>query len=126
MTTHRLNRGAGFGTALLQTLPIRWQLGIGFAAAVALSAACMLFISAQLGQLASAVQQINRQTLPLVLAVDEMDLSRSDVQQFLTDVAATHDEGAYKEVDAAVARFARDAELFRQHYRAANDTRGLA
>jgi methyl-accepting chemotaxis protein len=126
MTPNRLNTGAGFGASPFHKLSIRWQLGIGFSAAVALSALCMLLIGTQLGRLASGVEQINRQSLPLVLAVDEMDLSRSDVQQFLTDVAATHDTGAYEEADEAVKRFAQDAELFRQHYRATGDAKGLA
>jgi methyl-accepting chemotaxis protein len=119
-------KGAALGAPWLHKLPIRWQLGIGFAATVVLTAACLLLIGIKLDTLADGVAHINRQSLPLVLAVDEMDLSRSDVQQFLTDVAATHDDGGFKEADEAVARFERDAETFRQHYRAVHDDQGLA
>ena len=34
-----------------------------------------------------------------------MDLSRSEVQQFLTDVAATHDRAAYTEAEESAKRF---------------------
>jgi methyl-accepting chemotaxis protein len=125
MNTNRLKIGTALGGAWLHKLPIRWQLGIGFSAAVVLTAATLLLVNLQLRQLSSGVTQINRHSLPLVLAVDEMDLSRSDVQQFLTDVAATHDDGGYKDAEEAVARFVHDAEVFRQHFRAQGDGQGV-
>jgi len=54
-----------------------------------------------------------------------MDLSRSEVQQFLTDVSATHDRAGYEESDAAAKRFLEGAAKFKQMYQRENDTARL-
>ncbi len=84
---------------------LKAQLGLGFAAVVATFLVALLVLGSQLMALEAGVQRIDQRSLPLVTAVDRMDLSRSEVQQFLTDVAATHDPGAYQEAEAAVKRF---------------------
>jgi len=84
---------------------LKAQLGLGFAAVVTTFLVALLVLGSQLMALEAGVLRINQRSLPLVTAVDRMDLSRSEVQQFLTDVAATHDPGAYQEADATVKRF---------------------
>ncbi|MBV8621105.1 MAG: hypothetical protein JOY84_19740, partial [Curvibacter sp.] len=78
-----------------------------------------------LSRLTGGVETIDDKTLPFVLTVDEMDLSRSDVQQFLTDVSATHDPDGYKDAEASAQRFQADVEKFRTRYKADGDSEGL-
>ena len=70
---------------------VKWKLGIGFSAVVGLFIITLLVMWVAISSLANGVRRMNDESLPLVLAVDQMDLSRSEVQQFLTDVSATHD-----------------------------------
>jgi len=74
-----------------------------------------------LGGLTQSVGIVNDQSLPLVLAIDEMDLSRSEVQQFLTDVSATHDADGFKEAQESAKRFQDGVDKFKQHYKTTND-----
>jgi methyl-accepting chemotaxis protein len=69
-----------------------------------------------ISSLAQAVGRMNNISLPLVLAVDQMDLSRTQVQQFLTDVSATHDPGGYKEAQNSANRFQESANQFRKFF----------
>ncbi len=110
---------------MLDNLRIGVRLGIGFAVVAGLFAVTLLAVGVSLSSLVQDVGQINDKTLPYVLVVDEMDLSRSEVQQFLTDVAATHDRAAYKEAEAAAKRFLNGAEKFRQLYQRENDANRL-
>jgi methyl-accepting chemotaxis protein len=63
------------------------------------------------------VRDTDRSTLPNVLLADAMDLSRSEVQQFLTDVSATHDPAGYKEAQVAADSFAKGIARFREVYK---------
>lgn len=90
---------------MLKTLPLKYQLGIGFGAVLAVFAAVILTIGYLLSGLTQSIGVISDQTVPLMLAVDEMDLSRSNVQQFLTDVSATHDPDGYKDAQESAKHF---------------------
>ena len=104
---------------------VKWQLGIGFAGIVGIFLATLLTIGVLLSRLTDDIGQVDRQSLPLVLAVDQMDLSRSEVQQFLTDVSATHDPAGFKDAQEAVSRFRESAEKFKQHFSRIGDSAKL-
>jgi len=110
---------------LFKNLPIRLQLGIGFAAVVGLFVVTLLTIGYLLMELTHAVGEVNDTSLPLVLAVDEMDLSRSEVQQFLTDVSATHDPDGYKDAQESAKRFEEGVDKFKQFYTQRHDSAKL-
>jgi methyl-accepting chemotaxis protein len=88
-----------------KNLSLRTQLGTGFAVVVGCFLLTLLVVAGLLSQLKTGVRDVAQHGLPLLLAVDQMDLSRSEVQQFLTDVSATHDPAGYKEADASAAEF---------------------
>ncbi|MDO8261986.1 MAG: methyl-accepting chemotaxis protein, partial [Gallionella sp.] len=106
-------------------LRIGVQLGIGFAVVVGLFAVTLLAVGASLSHLTQDVRQINEETLPYILVVEEMDVSRAEVQQFLTDVSATHDRAGYSEAEESAKRFLSGVEKYRQMYRRENDTDNL-
>ena len=110
---------------MFRSLRIKVQLGIGFAVVVGLFAFTLLVVGVLLSRLTQSVRQLTEESLPFVLVVDEMDLSRSEVQQFLTDVSATHDRAGYKEADDSARRFHSGVDKFRQLYRLENDQSSL-
>jgi hypothetical protein len=77
-------------------MKLKNQLLAGFAAVIGVFVLAMVVVGVYLNSLVNTVTTIKEDTLPFVLALDEMDLNRSEVQQFLTDVSATHDQAAFK------------------------------
>ena len=106
-------------------LRIGVRLGGGFAVVVGLFAVTLLAVGASLSQLTQDVRQINEVTLPYVLVVDEMDVSRSEVQQFLTDVATTYNTDGYKDAEEQANRFLSGVEKFKQKFQRENDADNL-
>lgn len=106
-------------------LRIGIRLAIGFAIVVALFLANLLQVGVSFSRLTQDIQQIKEETLPYVLVVDEMDTSRSEVQQWLTDVSATHNRDGYKEADAAAKRFLDGIAKYKGMYQRENDTENL-
>jgi methyl-accepting chemotaxis protein len=109
----------------MKNIRIGVRLAAGFAIVVALFVANMLLVWGSFNQVMLDVRQIKEETLPYVLVVDEMDTSRSEVQQFLTDVSATHDRAGYAESDKAAARFLSGVEKFKQMYQREGDAERL-
>ena len=91
---------------MLKNLSLKTQLGLGFASVVAVFLTMMVFIAQLVAHLEADIRYLSDDDLPMLLAVDRMDLKRAEVQQFLTDVAATHDPAAYAEADAAAQAYA--------------------
>ena len=106
-------------------LKIGTRLGLGFGAVVLTFVTVLLVIGKSFSDLKQGVMQIDEETLPFILIVDQMDLSRSEVQQFLTDVSATHDRAAYKPAEDSAKLFQSGAEKFKEMYRRENDMTSL-
>ena len=102
------------------------QVGAGLAAVVSVFVASLLLVAVLLGQLNQGVAHVGQQSLPMVVAVDRLDLSRSEVQQFLTDVSATHDPAAYAEAKQAVDHFHEAAKTVREILTQRQETDDLA
>jgi len=106
-------------------LKVSTRLGLGFGTVVVLFVATLLMVGLSLSRLSKDVKQINDETLPFVMVVDEMDINRSEVQQFLTDVSATHDTAGYQNAEEAARHFLEGVEKFKQMFRQENDTKSL-
>ncbi|MFA5824489.1 MAG: methyl-accepting chemotaxis protein [Gallionellaceae bacterium] len=109
----------------MKNIRIGVRLAAGFSIVVALFVANLLLVGVSFKYVIQDVRQIKEETLPYVLIVDEMDTSRSEVQQFLTDVSATHDRAGYQESDAAAKLFLNGVTKFKQMYERENDTEKL-
>jgi methyl-accepting chemotaxis protein len=107
---------------MLNNFGVKSKLGIGLSTVVGLFIITLLVMWVSISSLAQGVRRINDESLPLVLAVDLMDLSRSEVQQFLTDVSATHDAGGYKDAENSAKNFQSGANQFRELFTKKNDT----
>jgi methyl-accepting chemotaxis protein len=106
----------------MKNIRIGVRLAAGFAIVVVLFLANIIVAGIAFTHLIQDIRQIKEETLPYVLVVDEMDTSRSEVQQFLTDVSATHDRAGYAESDEAAKRFLNGVTKFKQMYQRENDT----
>jgi methyl-accepting chemotaxis protein len=98
---------------MIKNFSLKTQLGVGFAIVVALFLATLVFIAQLVTHLEDGLRFLKEDDLPMLLAVDRMDLKRSEVQQFLTDVAATHDPAAYGEAEAAAKDFRQASQRVR-------------
>jgi hypothetical protein len=68
---------------MLKNLSLKTQLGVGFATVVALFLATLVLVAQLVARLEHGVRGFSEKELPQVLAVERMNLSRSEVQQFL-------------------------------------------
>jgi methyl-accepting chemotaxis protein len=87
--------------------------------AFALAGATILVqVSAQKPRIAAidaGAGRIDSAVLPLLLAIEGVRLDVAQVQQFLTDVSATHRDEGYQEAEAYARRFAADIAAARRH-----------
>ncbi|MCG6553351.1 MAG: methyl-accepting chemotaxis protein [Candidatus Magnetominusculus sp. LBB02] len=71
------------------------------------------------------VVQVEEESLLYALIADDMVLNITQVQQFLTDVSATHNLDGYKEADKAAKTFLADLDKVIGMYKAENDEKSL-
>jgi methyl-accepting chemotaxis protein len=109
------------GEIMFKNLGIVGQITLGFGVVGLIFFISMLKVGWSFSDVTHNIKQIDEKNLPYVLTVDAMDLSRSDVQQFLTDVAATHNPDGYKDAEAAAKKFQRGIDKFKQLYRSENN-----
>lgn len=101
------------------------RLAAGFVIVVALFVVNLVLVGKSFSHLSDNIKQIKGETLPYILTVDEMDTARSEVQQFLTDVSATHDPGGYKDAEESAQRFLAGVEKYKQMYQRENNADDL-
>ncbi|MDD2700920.1 MAG: methyl-accepting chemotaxis protein [Sideroxydans sp.] len=101
------------------------RLAAGFAVVVAIFVINLLLIGSAFVQLENDTKQIRDETLPYILTVDEMDTARSEVQQWLTDVSATHNRDGYADAEQAAGIFHAGIEKYKKMYQQENDSADL-
>jgi len=99
---------------MFKKLDLKAQLTIGFVAVLLSFMATMGYVDALTRVVIGKATKVGAVSLPMVIAVDQMNLNRSDVQQFLTDVSATHDPAGYKDAERAAHEFSAAAAQARQ------------
>lgn len=110
---------------LMANLKIGTRLGLAFGTVVMIFITVLLVVGKSFSDLTQGVLQIDEKTLPFILVVEEMELMRSEVQQYLTDVSATHDPAAYKPAEDSAKHFLSGVKKFKELYRQENDTAHL-
>ncbi|MBI3221732.1 MAG: methyl-accepting chemotaxis protein [Nitrosomonadales bacterium] len=109
----------------IQNIRIGARLAGGFSVVVGLFLVTLLQVGLSLNGVTQDVKQIKEETLPYVLIVDQMDTDRAQVQQFLTDVSATHDPAGYKDAEDAAKSFLSGVAKFKQMYQREGNTEKL-
>ena len=99
---------------MFKKLDLKAQLAVGFLSVLLSFMATMGYIDVLTRVVIGKATRLGAVSLPMVIAVDQMNLNRSDVQQFLTDVSATHDPDGYKDAEHAAHEFRAAAAQARQ------------
>ena len=106
-------------------LRVGTRLALSFTAVVLVFLGSFLLVGVSFNHLVQDIRQIKDETLPYILVVDEMDVSRTEVQQFMTDVSATHDRAGYEEAGESARRFLDGIAKFRHMYQRESDADNL-
>ena len=102
---------------------LAWKLWLGFALILAMMLASTLIAQYKTGKAIDAGESFVEDHLPLSLAAADMKLQAVQIQQWLTDVSATHNRDGYADADEAVKNFLAQKEKFRAFFAKNNDSR---
>ena len=110
---------------MLKNMRVGVRLALSFTAVVLVFLLSFLLVGLSFTHLTQGIKQIKEETLPYLLVVDEMNKNRVDVQQFLTDVSATHNKDGYKDAEEAAKSFQNGVNKYKQMYQRENDADSL-
>jgi len=133
MTTIRLldrapRTGATLETCLMMKLgdlKIGMRMYLGFGVLLGIFGMAVLITSMSIRTMERNSRQLADDRLPHALAADSMAFAVSQAQQFLTDVAATHDQKGLKEAETAAEQFRSGVKMFGELFARENNGRGL-
>ena len=108
-----------------QNLGIGMRLGLGFGAVLALMLIAGLFIMQALNVVDVKVTQVADESIPFALLAEDMEKEVIQVQQFLTDAAATKQREPFEEAAEAARNFREGAGRFREMFQRENDAQGV-
>jgi len=98
------------------------KLALGFGSLLVI----MVLISAITGMYLNKAEQdaehVKNESVPFALTADDMAFNIVQVQQWLTDVSATHDPSGYQDAEVAARGVKNDVEKFRAMFREENET----
>jgi methyl-accepting chemotaxis protein len=109
----------------MKKLGIGARLAAGFAIVVAMFIINQFFVGNSISEITRDIKVLNDDTAPYMLLIHEMEVETIKVQDYFTDVSATHDRTGYKEADEAAQRFLAGLSKFREKYKANGDQNGL-
>jgi methyl-accepting chemotaxis protein len=101
------------------------RLGLGFGAILLLMLALVLVSAVYLGNVDGHAKHVESESLPYSLLADKMAFNVVQVQQWLTDVSATHDTGGYEDAEEAAEGVKAGIEKFREMFEEENETEAL-
>jgi len=102
-------------------ISIRGRLLTGFGIVMLVGLVSTLINNNSLDLANRTADRIEKVNLPFALLADDMAFDTVQVQQFLTDVSATHEPDAYKEAQEASDDFHKDIAKFKVYYQAQNN-----
>ena len=109
-----------------KNLKIGKKLTVGFGAILLLIGVTMAVVLVNTETMVGQIAHLEEESFPFTLVATEMSLATVQVQQFLTDVSATHDPAGFKEAELAAEAFRAGLEKYRAMFTAENDQQSLA
>jgi methyl-accepting chemotaxis protein len=109
----------------LQDMKIGARLGLGFGAVLVIFVAAALVTTVSVNGAGKSAKQVAGESVPFAIVAENMAFNVVQVQQFLTDVSATHNPDGYRDAEKAAAKFLEDAAKFQDMFRRENDTNAL-
>ncbi|KKL71006.1 hypothetical protein LCGC14_2099240, partial [marine sediment metagenome] len=108
-----------------RNLRIGTKLGAGFGVIIALMVTVVVVTGLYLKQVDYNANFVKVESLPFMITSGEMAMGVVQVQQWLTDVSATHDPGGYEDAEDAAEVMRDGLESFRVMFREENDSNAL-
>jgi methyl-accepting chemotaxis protein len=109
----------------MKKLGIGARLAAGFTIVVAMFIINQFFVGHSISEITRDIKVLNEDTAPYMVLIHDMEVETIKVQDYFTDVSATHDRSGYKEADEAAQRFLAGLARFREKYKANDDQKGL-
>lgn len=109
----------------LKDVKIGIRLGLGFGLVILLFIIAVVVTSLLLNNVYKSSLQVKDESLPHALLAKDLSFHIVQVQQFLTDVSATHDIEVYKEAEESAEKVKDGIEKFKAMYRREKDKRSL-
>ena len=106
-------------------IKIAHKLWLSFGLVLAMMLATVLVMQFKTNNSIATCEQFTNDFLPLSLAAADMKLQAAQIQQWLTDVSATHNRDGYGDADEAVANFLKQKEKFQTFFEQNNDQASL-
>lgn len=110
---------------MLSNVKMGMKLGIGFGIVLLIIAVFVVTNYQFLANIEKDSLQIKNESFPSAILAEEMAFNTVQVQQFLTDVSATHDPAGYKDAEEAAKGFLEGATKFEEMFRRENDAKSL-
>ncbi len=110
---------------VFKNLKIRTRLMVGFGVVLSLFVVCGVITTLLLMKSDSSVKAVQTASMPFALTAKDIAFHVVQVQQFLTDVSATHDTEVLKEAEDSAQAFRQNIAKFREMYSAKNDQESL-
>jgi len=109
----------------LLDLKIGARLGLGFGLLLIIFLASIIFSGLYLLRVKTSSKQVADESVPYALTAGQMAFDVVQVQQFLTDVSATHNADGYKDAEDAAKDFREGLRKFRDMFSRENDSKSL-
>lgn len=104
-----------------------WEkMALGFSLVVFVIVLTIIIVISNLINVEKSSSQVRDESLPHALEADRMAFSAVQVQQWLTDVSATHNTDGYKNAEDAAADFKEGLKKFRKMFEEEHDQKMLA
>ena len=101
------------------------KLGGGFAIVLILVSIAFVMTFGATDRVKQAARQVEGESLPFLVVAHTMTTDIVEVQQWLTDVSATHNPDGFGDADAAAKRFDAGLSAFRRMFQSENDNHAL-
>jgi methyl-accepting chemotaxis protein len=105
----------------VRDLKIKARLAVGFWVLLGVVGLCVVSTVYTLGGIKDRTEKVNQESLPYAVLADQLAFDTVQVQQFLTDVSATHNPDGYKDAEEAARSFQDGLAKFEARARAEND-----
>lgn len=109
----------------LLNISIKSRLLVGFSVVILIGLVSTLINNNSLNLANTTANRVKNVNLPFAMLADDMAFDTVQVQQFLTDVSATHEPDGYKDAEEASRDFHRNIAKFEAHFKAENNLAAL-
>jgi len=109
----------------LQDMKIGARLGLGFGAVLVIFVAAALVTTVSVDGAGKSANQVAGESVPFAIVAENMAFNVVQVQQYLTDVSASHNADGYRDAEKAADKFLEDTAKFKEMFKRENDTNAL-